>query len=87
MTKRLSLLFISLIFLSTLVAAFHHHDDGADHHDCPICVVHHQQANVSCTAPSGEIQRQLTETAYLRPIVVVVTKTFFTPANDRAPPA
>ena len=87
MTKRLSLLFISLLLISTLVAAFHHHDDdGAAHHDCPICVVYHQPSDVGCTAPSGEIHRQLTETACPQHVLAAVTETFFNPANSRAPP-
>ncbi len=87
MFKRLSLFFVSLLLLFTLVEAFHHHDDGADHPDCSICVATHQQAETGYTPPALEIHRNFTETAYLRPVSAVIPHTFFTPANNRAPPA
>ncbi len=87
MSKRLSLLFITLLLLSSLVEAFHYHDDGADHPECSICVATHQQADSGYTSPTCAIQRQLAETTYPEPVLAAVTKTFFTPANNRAPPA
>jgi hypothetical protein len=87
MRKRLATFFICFLLLSTLVTAFHHHDDGADHPDCSICVANHQQSDSGHTSPSAEILRQLAETDYARPVLAVATQTFFTPANNRAPPA
>ena len=76
-----------LLLLSVLAEAFHHHDNGADHSDCPICVATHHQSDTGNIAPVLEIQRLVIATAYVRPVVTVVTKTFNSPANDRAPPA
>jgi len=87
MYRRLSAIFVCLLLLSTLVGAFHHHDDGADHPDCTVCVAHHQQSDSGHNSPACEIHRPLTETAYSRPVLAVVAQTFFTPANNRAPPA
>jgi hypothetical protein len=87
MLRRLSFYFVCLLLLSTLVTAFHHHDDGADHPDCPVCVAHHQQSDAGQTFPAGEVQRHVAETAYIGPESAVIPQTFFTPANNRAPPA
>jgi hypothetical protein len=87
MSRRLAAFFFCLFLLSTLVESFHFHDDGADHSDCSICVANHQQADTGYTAPAGEIHIELNETAYARPVLAVVAKTFSTPANNRAPPA
>ena len=88
MFKRLSFIFVCLLLLSFLAEAFHHHDDGEDHDDCPICmaVVHHQ-ADTGLTFAPPEIQRELTGTVYVLPFFSVVSKISFTPANNRAPPA
>ncbi|MFH0975137.1 MAG: hypothetical protein V1874_05060 [Spirochaetota bacterium] len=32
-----ALLAVALIVIGTLIVAFHHHDDGKIHVDCPIC--------------------------------------------------
>ena len=87
MHKRLSLIFITLLLLSTLVEAFHYHDDGADHPECSICAATHHQADTAYTAPVYEFLRHFVETPYPRPVLPVITKTFFTPCNNRAPPA
>jgi hypothetical protein len=86
MLRRLSFYFVCLLLLSTLVTAFHHHDDGADHADCPVCVAHHQQSDTGRTLPVISTEQNMTETAYLRPSHAVITQTVFSPANNRAPP-
>jgi hypothetical protein len=47
-TGRIAFLFLLLFVLSTFVTAFHHHKDGCDHPDCPVCVAahHHSAARV-----------------------------------------
>jgi hypothetical protein len=87
MHKRLSLFLVILLLLSTLVEAFHYHDDGDDHPECSICAATHQQSDTGFTPPVCEIQRHVTETVYVQPVLAVASKTIFTPANNRAPPA
>jgi hypothetical protein len=59
-TGRLPFIFLFLFVLATVATAFHHHADGADHHDCPICVaaLHHSAASIS--AFSFGIQQPIT---------------------------
>lgn len=87
MLKRLSLLFAILLLLATLVEAFHYHDDGADHPQCSICTAIHQHAESGFATPVSEIVRTYVESPYPRPVLAIVTNTFFTPFNSRAPPA
>lgn len=87
MPKRLSTFFIALLLLSTLVTAFHHHDDGADHPDCPICITHHQQSTAELPSSACIVHRDFAETAFVTQSRVFHAKTVFTPANNRAPPA
>jgi hypothetical protein len=48
-TGRLALFFLLLFVLATFATAFHHHADGSEHHDCPLCVAghHHSSARVA----------------------------------------
>jgi hypothetical protein len=87
MRKSLASLFVCLLLLSALTAVFHHHDDGADHHDCSICVVHHQAPHTGSVPLVVRVERLLAETSYPRPVAAPVGTTFRSPANDRAPPA
>jgi len=87
MLKRLSLFFICLILFASLAEAFHHHDDGAEHADCAVCAAFHHQADTGYIPPTPDVRRNFTETTYVRPVVTVITPDFFTPANNRAPPA
>jgi len=87
MFKRLSSFFICLLIFSSLAVAFHHHDDGADHPDCSICVAVHHQADTGYVAPVIDIQRLVAQTIHVQPALAVVAKLFHSPANGRAPPA
>lgn len=87
MQKRLSTFFICLLLLSALASAFHHHDDGADHPECSICLAGHQQSDAGYPAPGWVIQSQPVEIIHARPVSASPAKTFRTPANNRAPPA
>jgi hypothetical protein len=86
MLKRLSFIFVCLLLLSILGAAFHHHDDCAEHNDCSICMaIHHQADNWFTFAPSV-IQRGFTETIYVSPVLAGLPNIFFIPALGRSPP-
>ena len=78
---------MGLILLSTLSAAFHHHADGGDHHDCPICVasLHHSPADL-CTASVQAIHLDLGRTEFFTPSVRII-EAFFPSFTIRAPPA
>jgi hypothetical protein len=69
------------------VVAFHHHDDGCDHDDCPICKasLHHQPANLAI--PIQVILSAFVEIEFFTPPTPSITKTYFTPFSSRAPPA
>ncbi len=86
MLKRLATFCVTLLLLATLGAAFHHHDDGADHPDCSICAAIHHQADTGFVAPVIEIQRLVAKTIHLQPALAVVAKLSVLPANGRAPP-
>jgi len=87
MLKRVSLFLTILFLLTTLVEAFHYHDDGADHPECSICAATHQQANTCSPSSIPEISLQYLDTPYPRPVLPFVTTADFTPFNIRAPPA
>ena len=46
-----SFICLALFFLiaSIFIIAFHHHDDGCEHDDCPICAAAHQICSVIFT--------------------------------------
>lgn len=87
MIKRWAILFVSLLLLANLAGAFHHHDDGADHPDCPTCIAYHQQSEPATSAPVCLVARSVAATVYLLPASTVILPTFFASANNRAPPA
>lgn len=87
MLKRLSFIFVCLLLLSFLGAAFHHHDDGDEHPDCSICMANQHKADTGFTFAPSEILRGLTETIYLSPALTGLPKTLFIPALGRSPPA
>lgn len=85
---RLTALILSLLlFAATLVESFHHHDDGDDHADCPICVVAlHHSADSGLPSPIAislpEIHPTIFPTFVLQSVTV---RTCYAPGN-RAPP-
>jgi hypothetical protein len=50
MTGRLAFLFLLLFVLATFATAFHHHADGSEHHDCPVCSVGHLYSSANVTS-------------------------------------
>ena len=86
MLKRLSLFSVFLLLLSTLVTAFHHHDDGADHDDCPVCSasLHHSPADFATSVPV--IHREFAKIEFFTPTPPAIVTAVSTPSNSRAPP-
>jgi hypothetical protein len=88
MVKRLSIFLVCIFLLATLVEAFHHHNNGAAHPECPICIAAHHQSNAGYTSPpTCEIRFVVSEPVYVRSVLALVSKIYFAPAQNRAPPA
>jgi hypothetical protein len=89
MRNRLSLFCICLILFSALLVAFHHHDDGREHDDCPICSAgaNLQHATVDLAIPIIVIHRDYARIEFIIPATPGFVKTFSTPVNSRASPA
>lgn len=87
MNRRFASLLLVCFSLSILVVAFHHHDDGCDHDDCPICVavLHHSPAEVA--APAIVVYLVFNSFDVFIPSTLdVVTQTFSSTISSRAPP-
>jgi hypothetical protein len=87
MRKGLSFIIICLILLSFLGEAFHHHDDGADHPECSICVATHQKSDTGFSFAPLDAPGDLAGTLYNPLIINIISKTLFSPSLGRAPPA
>jgi hypothetical protein len=86
MFKRFSLIFVCLLLLSILGVAFHHHVDCKDHPDGAICMAKHQKSETVFTFVPSEIQRDLTETIYVSPVLAPLPKIVIIPELGRSPP-
>jgi hypothetical protein len=85
--KRFTALLILVLLLSTFVAVFHHHDNSAADHDCPICLVsHHQHATGQTTIAFDGVPFFL-ETIYITSAPLIIEKIFTSFQSNRAPPA
>jgi len=82
-----SLILALLLFSATLVESFHHHDDGSDHDDCPICVAAlHHSAHTALPSPILLPILEISHTLFPDFIPQTVTiRTCYAPGN-RAPP-
>lgn len=87
MLKRLSLLCICLIIFSTLVVAFHHHEDGDDHDNCALCSAGLQHQSADLPIPIHVIPGDLVKVGFFIPTTVITVKTVSVPFKGRAPPA
>jgi hypothetical protein len=85
MKKYFAILCLSLILVSSMMIAFHHHEDGKEHDDCQICMaVNHSSLAIS---EIPQIQ-QYTHVVFIRSsIPVTLINTISSPKNIRAPPA
>lgn len=72
---------------STLAVAFHHHDDGGDHDDCPVCNASLQHQPADLPIPISVICQDLAKIEFFIPATPGTVKTFSTPVSARAPPA
>ena len=86
--RLVALLLTLLLFSATLVESFHHHDDGADHDDCPICVAAlHHSADTALPSPILLCVPQITTTLFSPFIPVAIDIRPYYAPGDRAPPA
>jgi hypothetical protein len=85
--KRFTAFVILFLLLSTFVAAVHHHDNTANDHDCPICLVSQHQHATSQTAIAFDGVPFFLETLYVTSAPVIIEKIFTSFQSDRAPPA
>ena len=86
-SKRFTAFFILVLLLSTFVAVPHHHDNTADDHDCPICLVSNHQHATGQTIVAFDSVPFFFETAYVSSALIIVEKIFTSFQSDRAPPA
>jgi hypothetical protein len=85
--NRFAAFLILLLLLSTFVAVSHFHNDTADRHDCPICIVsYHQQATSQSEVAFDGIPC-FTETTVVALSPVFIDDLLFFSLNNRAPPA
>ncbi len=84
--KRFSVFLILLLLASTFVAVGHHHDNTADDHDCPICLVSHHQQATSQTAAAFDGIPFIAETACASPATDPVEQIVVSLLQNRAPP-
>jgi hypothetical protein len=54
--RKLALTFMLIFILAVFVAAYHHHEDGEDHDDYPICSAAHQHSSASLSVFNFEEQ-------------------------------
>jgi hypothetical protein len=59
-TRILASTFLLLFILATFVEAFHHHRDGLDHPDCPVCAAAHHTPATGISVFSFESQQPVT---------------------------
>jgi len=85
--KRFSVFLILLILVSTFVAVLHHHENTADDHDCPICVVSHHLSASGQSPVEFDGVPFITETTYVAPRSVLTDIFFVSLLSNRAPPA
>jgi hypothetical protein len=85
--KRFTVFFILLLVLSTFVAVSHHHENTADDHDCPICVVSHHQPATGQSTVAFEGAPCFTEAALIAPSSVFTDNLLFFSLSTRGPPA
>jgi hypothetical protein len=85
MQKRLALLCIAILFVSALVVAMHHHEDGLSHNTCPIC----RTANLAFASANNvpEVHPTWVKFSFSSEISFVLPKAASAPTDSRAPPA
>ena len=85
--RLVALILSLLLFSATLVESLHHHDDGQDHADCPICVAAlHHSADTALPAPVLLALPESAPTLFLALVPGSVSIRSFYAAGNRAPP-
>jgi hypothetical protein len=85
--KQLIVFLIVLLLVSTVATALHHHDNIADNHNCPVCLIgNHQQAASRATIAFDGIPF-ITESIYSAPPQEIADQTVISLLASRAPPA
>ena len=85
--KRFTVFLIFLVLVSTFVAMVHHHDNTADDHDCPICLVSHHQQATSQSTVAFDASPFITETTFASPASDLIEQIVISLLKSRAPPA
>jgi len=86
-STRFTAFLILVLLFSSFATVLHHHDNAADDHDCPICLVNrHQYATIQ---PSVVFDGAsfFTATIYVAPVLIITEKILVSCRNNRAPPA
>jgi hypothetical protein len=85
--KRFTVFLILFVLVSTVVAVVHRHDNTADDHDCPICLVSHHQQATSQSAGAFDASPFITETTVASPVSDLIEQIVVSLFKNRAPPA
>ncbi len=85
--KRIIVFLLPLLLVSTLVSVLHRHENTADYHDCPICLVSHHQQATGMTTVAFDGVPFITETRYSAPVLEITEQIFVSLLTNRAPPA
>ncbi|MBL0224843.1 MAG: DUF2946 family protein [Geobacteraceae bacterium] len=82
-----SLALTLLLVFSILSGSLHHHDDGQDHRDCPVCVAAHHHPALAPHAPAyAPPLPEITATCYYTTVPGFCSALRIT-SHSRAPPA
>jgi len=84
--KWLPVFVLSLFLLSVLAMAFHHHEDGSDHDDCPVCAAGHHYSSAS-VAFSSITNRQPVSSNEIPKVPFLYSSVGVALLPCRAPPA
>lgn len=88
MMRFIALLLTVLLFSAQVVEGFHHHDDGAEHHDCPVCCAACLKSGDILGIPPLLTERiEYTFAIDPLPVANVISAVFPSHVNSRAPPA
>lgn len=85
--RRFATVLIALLLLSAFVAAPHSHENTADDHDCPICVVSHHQSATDQSTAAFSVAPCFIETAVVSASSVFKETLFVDSLSNRGPPA
>lgn len=85
--KRLTAVLIAVFLLSMFVAVVHHHNNTADDHDCPICLVSNHQQATSQPIIAFDATPFITESTFASPASDLIEQIVISLLKNRAPPA